>query len=43
MEKLDTRELDLEDGEYDTNDGGAPGVCQRGVHPPSLHVAASVI
>lgn len=27
MEKLDTRELDLEDGEYDTTDGSASGVC----------------
>lgn len=26
MEKLDTRELDLEDGEYDTADANVPGV-----------------
>lgn len=26
METLDTRELDLEDGEYDITDSNAPGV-----------------
>lgn len=43
MEKLDTRELDLEDGEYDTTDANAPGACQRAVRPPSPHLAASLI
>lgn len=41
METLDTRELDLEDGEYDTADGNAPGACRccrRGVRPPSPRV-----
>lgn len=31
MEKLDTRELDLEDGEYDTTDANATGVYMSSV------------
>lgn len=41
MEKLDTRELDLEDGEYDAADGNAPGAPLSGcggAHLPLLHV-----
>lgn len=41
MEKLDTRELDLEDGEYDAADanaaGASPSGC-HGAHLPLLHV-----
>lgn len=37
MERLDTHELDLDDGEYDTTDIAAPGV----VSPPGLASAAA--